>query len=201
MLLDLRQLGLDRCGDLPCHLLLDIEDIFELQVVFVGPQLLAVRGPDEFRRDPHRVATLADAAEHHVPDAELLADFARVHRSSLERHGRVSRDNRKPPVTGEQTNNVLGQAVAEIVVLGIIGHVPERQHGDRRPRDRFSLHGFRDDIIKAAHFGRNRDADGNVFPRVTVIRNKPNRLSIRVRGGDRLNICRRSGSHACATSE
>ena len=58
----------------------------ELQVVFVGPQLLAVRGPDQFRRDPHRVATLADAADHHIPDAELLADFAGVHRSSLERH-------------------------------------------------------------------------------------------------------------------
>ncbi len=38
---------------------------------------------------------------------------------------------------------------------------------------------FRDNIIKAAHFGRNRDAGGNVCPRGAVVRNKPNRLRIR----------------------
>ena len=84
LLLDLRQLRLDRCGDLACHLLLDIEDIFELQVVFVGPQLLAIRSPDELRRYPHRVAALANAADHHVSHAKLLADFAGIHGSSLE---------------------------------------------------------------------------------------------------------------------
>ena len=170
------------------HLLLDIEDIFELQVVFVGPQLLSIRCPDEFRRDPHRIAALANAADHHVPHAELFADFAGIHHSSLKRDGRVSRDDREPPVTGEETNDVFRQAIAEIVVLRIVRHVPERQHGDRQSRDGLGLHEFRDDIVKAGHFESNRAAGRNVARRNTVVRNKPSRLRIRFRRADCLNI-------------
>ncbi len=64
----------------------------------------------------------------------------------------------KPPVAGEKANDVLGQPVAEIVVLRVVGHVAKRYHRDRRSRDGLRLHRLRDDVTEAGHFGSNRDA-------------------------------------------
>jgi hypothetical protein len=93
----------------------------------------------------------------------------------------VSRDDRKPPVTGEETNDVLRQPIAEIVILGIIRHVSKRHHSDGQSHDGLSLYGFRDNIIQARHFGRNRGADRNVARCGTVVTNNSNRLRIRFR--------------------
>ena len=94
---------------------------------------------------------------------------------------------------------LLGQAIAEVVVLGIVRHVPERQHGDRRSRDSFGLYEFRDDIIKVAYFGRDRDAcDGIICRRGTLVEDKPNRLRIRFQRVDGLNIADEPEAALCS---
>ena len=92
----------------------------------------------------------------------------------------MPRDDRKPAVAGEQADDVFGQPVAEIVVLGIIGHVPKRHHGDRRSRDGLSLYRFGDDIVEAGQFGGNRDAAGRIVP--ADVGRERRRLRIRRRG-------------------
>ncbi len=51
LLLDPRQFRLDRRRDLARHLLLDVEDVLELQVVGLGPELGAVGGAHQLGGD------------------------------------------------------------------------------------------------------------------------------------------------------
>ena len=73
--LDLELLD-DRLGDL----VLDGEDVGEVAVVAVGPEMAAGRPFDQLGVDPHPVPGLADAALDHIGDAQLLGDLLQVRR-------------------------------------------------------------------------------------------------------------------------
>src|SRR6267378_4063827 len=73
----------DRAG----QLILDREDAPELAVVCLRPQMVAVRGIHQLRRDPHRAAFAPDAPLNDGGDGELLADSPDAHVPSLEREG------------------------------------------------------------------------------------------------------------------
>ena len=75
LLLDFAELDRQRFDDLLHHLVLDGEDVGQLAVVALGPQMAAARGVDELRGDAHAVAGLADAAFEHEAHAELAADL------------------------------------------------------------------------------------------------------------------------------
>ena len=118
----------NRARDLVLH----VEDVFELAVVPLGPQLIAVRRVDELRGDAHARARLAHAALEHVPHLQALRDLADLDRLALERERGRARGDVKSFDLGQRVDDLFGEAVAEVLVLGIGAHVRERQDGDGR---------------------------------------------------------------------
>ena len=110
------------------------------------PPLLDV---DQLRGDPHPVAGLAHAALEHVADAERLGHVRHGDRCLLVDEGRVAGDDVQLGQLREIGDDVLADAVGEILLLGIAAHVVEREHGDRglvgngRRRRQLSIAGSR----------------------------------------------------------
>ena len=80
--------------------------------------------------DAHSIAGLAHAALDDIARAELLADLLDVHRLALEDEGRIAGNHEERMETAEPGDDVLGQAVREVLLLAIARHVVERQYGD-----------------------------------------------------------------------
>ena len=122
----------DRTDDLVGDVVLQLEDIGQLAIVSVRPQMHAVRGIDQLSGDAHPAGGLAHAALENVPDAELACDVANVDRFTLEGESGIARDDEEPSLPGQPGDDVLGQPVREIFLLRIAAHILKRQHGDRR---------------------------------------------------------------------
>jgi len=110
---------------------LDGEDAVELAVVGLRPQMVSVRDVDELCRDPHAIAGLADASLQHVRHVELRPHLGDSHRAALERERRGPCRHAELGNPGEHVEQLLGEAIGEILVLRIRAHVHERKHGDR----------------------------------------------------------------------
>ncbi len=126
------ELRLDRGDDGLGDLVLDREHVGELAVVALRPDVAAGRHVIELRGDAHAVAAFAHAAFDHVADAELLRDLSDVHRLALVSERRVARDHEEPAQLGERRDDVLADAVGEILLLRLPAHVDERKHGEGR---------------------------------------------------------------------
>src|SRR4030095_3217322 len=98
---------------------LDAEDIGEVPVIAVGPDMAAGLSVDQLGGDAYPVARLAHAAFEHMADTQLLRDVAHIDRLALEREGGVARDDLERRNLGEVGGDVLADAVAEIFLLGI----------------------------------------------------------------------------------
>jgi len=120
--------GDDRAGDL----VLDGEHVVELAFILGGPDLIAGCGIGELCSDANPLATLADAAFEHVAHAEFLGDLLDVNGPALVGEGGIAGDHEEPPHLRQGRENILADAVAEILLLGIVAHVLECEHGDRR---------------------------------------------------------------------
>ncbi len=87
----------------------------------------------ELGGDADAVAIPADAAFDHVADAEFLADLPDVGGLALVDKRRVAGDHEEPAQLGQRGDDVLADAVGEIILLWIVAHVDEGQHGDGGP--------------------------------------------------------------------
>ena len=87
-------------------------------------------GIDQLRRDPDLIVCLADAAFQHVAHTHLPTRILHLHRLALVGKRGVASDDKEAGDLGEVSGNVLGDAVAEILLLGIVAHVDEGQHDD-----------------------------------------------------------------------
>ena len=74
----------DRVGDF----VLDREDVGQLAIVGLRPQVTVVHRVDQLRGDAHVVAGLAHAAFEDVVDLERLRDVGRAERTALVRERR-----------------------------------------------------------------------------------------------------------------
>src|SRR3954447_23373759 len=74
-------LRLDRGDDALGDLVLHREDVDELAVVALGPEMAAGRGVVELRGDSHAIVRLAYAALDDVAHAEFLGDLPDVDRA------------------------------------------------------------------------------------------------------------------------
>ena len=126
------EMRLDRGHDLLGDVVLHREDVVQLAVVLLGPDVLAAPGVDQLAGDAQPPAGRAHAALQHVAHAEVARDLAHVDRAALVGEGRVAGDHEQPAQPGERGDDVLGDAVGEIVLLGIAAEIGERQHRDRR---------------------------------------------------------------------
>ena len=123
--------GPQRLDDRVRQLVFDHEDVPELPVVRLRPQMVAVRCIHELRSDPHGAAFAPDAPLEDGGDGKLLTDRPYAHVLPLERERGGARDHVKTFHVGERVDHFLGYAVREVLVILLSAHVHERQHGDR----------------------------------------------------------------------
>ena len=97
-------------------LVLNGEDVGEIAVVAVGPEVTAVFALDELRGDAHARAGLADAAFQDESDPEILAHPLHVHRPALVDKRRIARDDEQAGDLRQVGDDVLGDAIAEIIL-------------------------------------------------------------------------------------
>ena len=121
--------GDDGLGDLVLH----GEHVGEVAVVALGPEMAAGGDVVELRGDAHAVAALADAAFEHVAHAELVGDLLQVNGLALVDERGVARDHEEPAQLRQRGDDVLADAVGEILLLRIAAHVGEGQHRDGGP--------------------------------------------------------------------
>src|ERR1700720_3046651 len=86
---------------------------------------------DELGRDPDALARLADAAFQDRGDVEAPAHLLHVGGPALVGEYRIARDDGKARDLREIGDDVLGDAIGEILLLRIAAHVVEGQDGDR----------------------------------------------------------------------
>src|SRR5206468_6760918 len=84
-----QELELERTYDGFRNLILDRENVGQIAIVALGPQMIAGRTVDQLRSDAHATAGLAHTALKNMADPELPPDVAHVHRLALEREGGI----------------------------------------------------------------------------------------------------------------
>ena len=125
--LDLQLLD-DRLGDF----VLNRENVGQVAVVAGGPEMAVGRALDQFRIDPDPVAHLAHAALDDIGDAEFPGDALEVLRPSLVGEDRVAAQHEQAGDVRHVGDDVLGDAVAEKFLLGIVAQIGEGQDRQRR---------------------------------------------------------------------
>jgi len=176
------ELGGDRLG----QLVLCLERLVAVQIVALGPNVVAVGDLDELRGHANDVADLADAARQDEADPKLAAELGNTDLRTIGRlldvfGARASHDHEADD-GGKLGHDILGEAVGESGLLGLAAEIGEAQHRnrgaarthDRRfaPRPRLQVPGDGDDDrhhheggegaepAAAAHTYRGRRPDG-----------------------------------------
>src|SRR5262245_25392620 len=120
-------------GDNLAHdLVLNEEDVDHLTIEPVGPDVSAGFSVDELRRDAKAVVGAPDAALEHVAHLELAPKLGYVHRLPLVLKCRVACEHMQVVRPRQLGQNVLGQAVAEILLFRIAAQIGEGENGDYR---------------------------------------------------------------------
>ncbi|MCY1231781.1 hypothetical protein D9M72_442410 [compost metagenome] len=95
--------------------------------------MTARRAVDHLGVDADAVGGAAHAAFKNIAHTKFLAHLADIRRLALVGKGGIAGDDEEAGNLREIGDDVLGDAVGEITLLRIAGHVVERQHGDRGP--------------------------------------------------------------------
>ena len=125
---DLRE---DRPDHVVGDVVLQFENVGQLAIIAFRPQMGAARGVDQLTGHPNGVGGLAHAAFENVADPELSGHIAHVDRLALVGKGGVARDHEEPWLMRQAGDDVFGEPVGEILLIGVAAHVLERQHRDR----------------------------------------------------------------------
>ena len=127
---DLRppQARLDDAGHLVGYLILQVENVLQRTVIFVGPEMRSGFSFEQLCRDAHASPGLAHASLQHVTHAKLTPDLARVDRLAFVDEARAARGHEEPLDPRQRRDDVLDHSVGEIFLLRIAAHVLKRQH-------------------------------------------------------------------------
>jgi hypothetical protein len=127
-----QQLHTQCIDDMPRDLLLDGEDVFDLALESLRPEVKTVRGIDELRGDPQSIAALAYAAFQERLHIEQAPHFPAVHSAVLQLERCRTRGDPQAADCAQGIDDLLRGSFAEIVLILLRTHVCERQ--DRDPR-------------------------------------------------------------------
>ena len=131
-LLQLGQLDGDCASDVECDVILNRENVLGLSIVMLRPKQRSPRRVGEPDRDAYMVGSAADTALDNISDIELAADLVRPRCLALVGKDGIARAHRNIGEPAEGGDNVLRQAIGEIIVVRRIGERDERQDGNRR---------------------------------------------------------------------
>jgi hypothetical protein len=116
-----------RLGDLILH----CEDVGEVAVVALSPDVLAGLGLDELRGDADPIADFAQAALEHIPHTQLAPDLLHIDSAALVGKAGIAGDDEQRGVARQRGDDVLGDPIGEKLLLGVTAHIGEGQHRDR----------------------------------------------------------------------
>src|SRR6476661_1325893 len=94
--------------------------------------MVACLAIDQLCRDPDAAAGLADTTFEDVAHTKLPRDLFHIEHFAFVGKGGVPSDHRERRNLREVGDDVLANAVAEILLLRIAAHVHERQHANRK---------------------------------------------------------------------
>jgi hypothetical protein len=109
------------------------EDVIEAAIVAVGPEMSAGAAVDQLDGDAQAIAGLAHAAFEDMADVQFARRGADFDHPALVGEDGIAGDDEERGHPRQVRDDVFGQAVGEIFLLGIAADVGERQHGDGRP--------------------------------------------------------------------
>src|SRR5262249_46486687 len=119
------------CADHACgDLVLKIEDIVELSVVAISPEVAAAGGIDELASDANAVTALAHASFKDVAHAKPTRDVPDIEGLPTELEGGCARRDIEPTQARQPGDNLLDDTIGEVVLLWIAAHVLKRQDRD-----------------------------------------------------------------------
>ena len=116
----------DRSDDL----VLDGKSVIELGIVVVGPPVRSGCGVDQLGADADAFAGAANAALQHVAHSELAPDLSDIRRLALVLEAGITRDDEQLAEPRELRDDVLDDAVGQVLLLGIGAQIGEREDGD-----------------------------------------------------------------------
>ena len=133
-----RQLARRRCSEGGCagepasklvddgrgNLVLNREDVREIPIETLGPQLIAVLGVDELCCDAHAVPGLANAALERGADSQSPADLGDVEILALKGERRGAGDDAQPGHSRQGVDDLLGDAVTEVLLILLADSCP-----------------------------------------------------------------------------
>src|SRR4051812_28662627 len=103
------------CGrDAPRYFVLHCEDIGEVAVIALGPEMSVGRCLDQLPGHPYPVAGLAHAAFENVAHSKFTADLLDAGRAALVGEARIPGDDKQQPRFRQQSNDVLRDTVREV---------------------------------------------------------------------------------------
>ena len=111
-------------------LALDGEDIGQLPIIMLGPNVSVRAGINQLGRDANVIAHSADAAFQKVSHAQLAPDFRKVTFRISITHDRAAADHLQVGNLGERGQNIILNAVREITVLFVVAKIIKRENGD-----------------------------------------------------------------------
>ena len=124
----------NRGSNRPDDVVLEGKDVVHISVVPLRPHVTAGKRVNELSGKSHSVANAADATFQYELGAQLTADALHVNILASILEGGVARDDNQQVKARQLGNDVFGDSVAEILLLGIAAHVGEGQNSDRRFR-------------------------------------------------------------------
>ena len=113
------------------NFVLDGKHIPHFAVELLRPQTIAVRHVAQLRGNAQTVALALDAAFQHRGHVKQFADLPDVFVPAFESKGRGARRHAQFRHSGQCIEDVLGNAIAQILVLLVSTHIDKRQHGER----------------------------------------------------------------------
>jgi hypothetical protein len=119
----------DRLGDL----VLDREHVLHGAVVTIRPQPVAVLDADQLGGDSQLLSRFANAALEHRRHAQLTSDLPDVQTGPSHLEGGSSGGDAQILNPRQPIDELLSDALAEVVLVLLRAHVDERQHGHRWP--------------------------------------------------------------------
>src|SRR5207247_594234 len=108
-----------RGDDLFAHLVLDGEHVGRAPVEAIRPDMLAADGVDQLRIDADQVAARPDAALDDEVHSEVAPDVGEYRRLAFVAGDGVAGDQVETGEFGKVCDQVLGDAVGEVVLAGI----------------------------------------------------------------------------------
>ena len=109
------------------------EDVSQIPVVTLGPEMGTGGCIDQLAADAHPLSGPAQATLEDIADTKVAADLLWVDGFSFIGECRIAGDDKKPAPFRQRCDDVLGNAVDKIFLLGIATDIVKLKNGDRGP--------------------------------------------------------------------